>query len=100
MFFIIVIITIVINFVMIIYIIAILFYAPSVFTCIVGGAIQMTVYITFRQCCNTALGNAVIQHLREKWNFRVSPFYQVLPKHKLFDLMWHNRVSFDCLPSQ
>ena len=30
---------------MIIYIITILCYAPSVFTCIVGGAIQMTVYI-------------------------------------------------------
>ena len=30
---------------MIIYIITILCYAPSVFTCIVEGAIQMTVYI-------------------------------------------------------
>jgi len=29
-----------------IYIITILYYVPSVFTCIVGVAIQMTVYIT------------------------------------------------------
>jgi len=47
MFFIIIIIIIVITIVMIIYVITILCYAPLVFTRIVGGAIQMTVYITF-----------------------------------------------------
>jgi len=46
MFFIIIIITIVITIVMIIYIITISCYVPLVFTCIVGDAIQMTVYIT------------------------------------------------------
>ena len=28
-------------------------------------------------------GNAVIQHLREKCNFRVSPFYQVVQKQRV-----------------
>jgi len=31
-------------------------------------------------------GNELIQHLREKCNFCVSPFYQVMQKHKLFDV--------------
>ena len=49
-FIIIIIIVIVITVVMIIYIITILCYAPSDFTCIVGGAIQMTVYICIYIC--------------------------------------------------
>ena len=32
-------------------------------------------------------GNALIHHLREKCNFRVSPFYQVVQKHKLIDVV-------------
>jgi len=31
-------------------------------------------------------GNALMQHLRAKCNFRVSPFYQVVRKLKLFDV--------------
>jgi len=31
-------------------------------------------------------GNALIQHLRENAIFRVSPFYHVVQKHKLFDV--------------
>ena len=34
--------------------------------------------VEFRQCTSTAL--------REKCNFRVSSFYQVVQKHKLFDV--------------
>jgi len=32
------------------------------------------------------LGNALIQHLNDKCDFRVSPFYQVVQKHKLFEV--------------
>jgi len=32
-------------------------------------------------------GNALIQHLSEKCDFRVSPFYQVVHKHKLFEVV-------------
>jgi len=35
----------------------------------------------------------LMQHLSEKCDFHVSPFYQVLQKHKL----WHSKASFDCL---
>ena len=31
-------------------------------------------------------GNVLIQHLSEKSDFRVSPFYQVVQKHKLFEV--------------
>jgi len=31
-------------------------------------------------------GNALIQQLSEKCNFRVSPFCQVVQKHKLFEV--------------
>ena len=36
--------------------------------------------VEFGQCSNTAL--------REKCNFRISPFYQVVQKHKLIDVAW------------
>jgi len=42
-----------------------------------------------RQCINTAFDG--------KCNFCVSPFYQVVQKNKVFDLMRHSKVSFDCL---
>jgi len=31
-------------------------------------------------------GNALIQHFSEKCNFQVSPFCQVVQKHKLFEM--------------
>jgi len=31
-------------------------------------------------------GNALLQHLREKCNFQVALFYQVVQKHKLFEV--------------
>ena len=31
-------------------------------------------------------GNALIQHLSEKCNFRVSPFGQIVQKHKSFEV--------------
>jgi len=34
--------------------------------------------VEFRQCANTAF--------ERKCNFRISPFYQVVQKHKLFDV--------------
>jgi len=33
--------------------------------------------------------------LSEKCDFRVSPFWQVVQKHKLFQV--HSKASFDCL---
>ena len=44
--------------------------------------------VEFRQCTNTAFEG--------KYNFRVSPFYQVAQKHKLFNAAY-SKVSFDCL---
>jgi len=36
------------------------------------------------KCLNS--GNALIQHSSKKCNFCISPFYQVVQKHKLFDV--------------
>jgi len=35
-------------------------------------------------------GNALIQHLSEKCDFRVSPFSQVVQKHKLFEVVQYS----------
>jgi len=43
--------------------------------------------VEFKQCTKYSISG-------ENVNFRVSPFYQVVQKHKLF-LMWHIKVSFD-----
>jgi len=44
--------------------------------------------VSQKHCLNSTSwlnsGNALIQHLRGKCNFHVSPFYQVVQKHKLF----------------
>jgi len=34
------------------------------------------------------VNNALLEHLREKCNFRVSAFYQVVQKHKLCDVAY------------
>jgi len=55
---------------MIIYIIIILCYAPSVFTCIVGGAIQMTVYIYIYIFCSQKTWPLFLIHTPTKPSFK------------------------------
>jgi len=68
----------------------------------------MTIFISGRQhsACNTVQllqHSRLIQHLREKCDFRVFPFCQVVQKHKLFEvelqsIFWLHTLLVTSLP--
>jgi len=62
------------------------------------GIIQQREYESWVKTLTKSRTAGWIQAMREKCNFRISRFYQVVQKHKLTDVAeWGVTVSFDCL---